>query len=244
MAEDWNFYFAQVEGAIASVFVDLSYGADAVDPARSTVAWVSLRMRAPRADGLSSSDEAEMLYLIGDVLAAEASQHDALFVGRVTHSGLRDFFFYVSQDRQTKLMQGLHRRVAGFSTYSYEAGKRADPEWTLYRGYLYPDADGLRQINDTKVLIHLQEHGDDPSKVRPVDFDFAMPDAAAGNALVAWATLRGFTVTERKVQAQGEVIYLQRAQNLLMIRDDLALLYEQAAALGGEMTGWGTPAEP
>ena len=54
MAEDWNFYFAQVDGAVASVFVDLAHGAGAVDPTRPVVAWVSLKMRTPRADGLSS----------------------------------------------------------------------------------------------------------------------------------------------------------------------------------------------
>lgn len=244
MAEDWNFYFAQVDGAVASVFVDLAHGAGAVDPTRPVVAWVSLKMRTPRADGLSSAEEAEMLYTIGDLLAVEASQHGALFVGRVTHSGLRDFFFYVPEARQAKLIQGLHRRVDGFSTYAYDVGKREDPNWAIYREYLYPDAYGLRQINDNKVIIRLQEHGDDPANVRAVDFDFAMPDAAAGDALVAWASLRAFTVTDRIVQAGGEVIYLQREQNLLSIRDDLNLLYEQAEAMGGALTGWGTVAEP
>lgn len=244
MAEDWNFYFSRVDGNLASVFVDLSFGAEHVDPARPAAVWLSVEMRGPRADGLSDNSEVEQLFAIGDALDAVAKAQDALFVGRVTHAGLRDFYFYASPAAQGPLQEALNAAMAGFAPYHFESGVLEDPEWSVYRTFLFPDAFGMQQIRDNAVLNQLAINNDDPAKVRPVDFDFALPDAQAADALVAWAKAQGFRATGREVQAGGVVIYLQLDQTLLDIRADLNALYDKAWQLKGQVTGWGTIATP
>jgi hypothetical protein len=95
------------------------------------MAYLRLRMRAPRPDGLSSQEEYPALIEIEDKLSAAIADTDTIYVGRNTSNGCRDFYFYRRDsdgwEQQTAAIM-IH-----FSAYQYETGVRHDAEWTRLR---------------------------------------------------------------------------------------------------------------
>ncbi|MCE1271775.1 MAG: DUF695 domain-containing protein, partial [Acinetobacter sp.] len=92
--ENWNFYMCQIDELPASYFLNLALAKIAPITNRSTLLWVEIKMNYSREDGLSSSEEVEHLAQIEDqIIPALTSELAILYVGRLTHNHLRDFYF-------------------------------------------------------------------------------------------------------------------------------------------------------
>jgi uncharacterized protein (TIGR01619 family) len=125
-------------------------------------------MRNPQPDGLSSQEEFERLCEIGDALdaAVAESPQEVEYVGRCTSAGRRDFYAYADSGLVAEsLMSSV---MAAFSEYEFETGFQPDPEWQLYRAFLYPAKPSLQLIKNRRVLDVLQQQGDDLTQPRPV----------------------------------------------------------------------------
>src|SRR5689334_12565408 len=159
MSGQWDFYFARVNDALSSIFVDLAARADAPDRSRPHLVWIWIDLQAPRADGLSSSEEAPRLGEIEDARTPTIERAlTARSVGRITGSGRREFYFYATTS------DGLESTVAGtmsaFPEYPVDIGTQPDPEWSQYLDLLYPGALDLQRIKNRHVLDALRKHGD------------------------------------------------------------------------------------
>ncbi|MEN0056460.1 MAG: DUF695 domain-containing protein, partial [Mucilaginibacter sp.] len=96
--EGWEFYFSNVDDIIGSFNIDL--GLIKVAPIESYVnlLWISVKMNNPKGDGLSSTEESNILYQIEDVLInLIIKKHQAVYTGRLTSNGKRDFYFYLAK---------------------------------------------------------------------------------------------------------------------------------------------------
>ena len=61
MSDDWDFYFARVDGAVSSIFVDLGVKPEVPLEKRPWLLWVFVTLKSPNAEGLSTNDEAPAL---------------------------------------------------------------------------------------------------------------------------------------------------------------------------------------
>lgn len=188
MSDEWDFYFARVNDAVSSIFVDLGIRSDVPLEKRPWLLWVWVEMRAPRPDGLSSNEEAPKLHEIGEALvAAIAPACDGQLVGRITGSNRREFYFYASEPG------GLDAAVAnamkGFAEYAFEAGSTFQPEWEQYLELLYPSESNLQRMFNRRVLESLAGSGDAHEVPRAVEHWLAFPSeearAACRDTLVA-----------------------------------------------------------
>src|SRR5262245_41543090 len=103
MSDDWDFYFANVNNVVASLFVDLGIRDSVPDPDRRWLVWTWVYFQHPRDDGLSSSEEAPVLNQIEDALTEVVKNiTEADLVGRITTAGRREFYFYGSQPDRFK----------------------------------------------------------------------------------------------------------------------------------------------
>src|SRR5258708_4765095 len=102
MSDKWDFYFAKVNGEVASLFVDLGIRDKSPDPGRPHLIWSWIYMNQPREDGLSSSDEAQALWTIEEDMTASL-QGMATFVGRITTAGRREFYFYADDSKRCEI---------------------------------------------------------------------------------------------------------------------------------------------
>src|SRR5256885_514723 len=92
---EWDFYFTEIEDRPASIALDLSIIERAPVKSLPRFVVVTIPMREPREDGLTTNDEAQALWDLEDqVVSALGEQLGAVHVARVTTGGRRDLLFY------------------------------------------------------------------------------------------------------------------------------------------------------
>ncbi len=178
MSDDWDFYFARVNDAVASIFVDLGIRPDVPSEKRPWLLWVGVDMLSPRDDGLSSTEEAPTLHAIGEALdAAVSAACGAQLVGRVTGGRRREFFFYAEEPGEIET--AATRALQAFTGYAAETRSVYQPEWDTYLELLYPSASNLQRMSNRRTLEELAERGDVHETPRKVDHWLDFPDEAA-----------------------------------------------------------------
>ncbi|WP_407292317.1 DUF695 domain-containing protein [Stutzerimonas zhaodongensis] len=142
--ENWDFYQANINDRVASIYLDLSFAVTAPDSHLPKLAWYWIKMDHPRSDGLSSDEELDRLNEHEDELISHLSNTRTKYVGRITTQGRREFYFYISEESS---VQDVLRALIGENPrYLYQIGEKADPSWHHYFDVLYPGPNGLSQI--------------------------------------------------------------------------------------------------
>jgi regulator of RNase E activity RraB len=192
MSEDWDFYLCTVDGKLASMYVDLGRIHAAPMAGLPFMACVRLRLGAPREDGMSSNEEYEALIEVEDALTGRLVDEGAVYVGRCTTDGFRDFYFYVART------EGWEQRVADcmsfFPGYAFEALAREEPDWLTYLSYLYPNAAQWQTISNRRVCDALLHNGDPLIEAREIDHWAYFPDESCRNAFVEEALGLGYAL--------------------------------------------------
>jgi hypothetical protein len=163
MPDSWEFYFCNVNNAPASISVDIGVRKSAPDKQRPWLLWVWVHFNAPRPDGLSSSEEAKVLFSIEDELVKTVK---ATLVGRITTAGRREFYFYGATDKSFET--AVRAAMSHFPKYRFDQGMVHQPDWRQYLTLLYPSPRSWQQIKDRHVLETLKKHGDSLQKKRLV----------------------------------------------------------------------------
>lgn len=241
MTDTWDFFFLLVDDQPASIFVDLGIAAEAPLGGFPHMGYVRVEMLRPREDGLSSQEEFSDLCALDDDLTARlAAAGGAIYVGRNTSGGCRDFYFYAAD--ATQFTSAAEAAVARHPSYRCEIGSRPDPAWTVYFDFLSPSDDDRQRMASRGVREALERHGDVLTEARPIDHRayFRSRDAAA--ALFARLERDGFQVQLPKAVDEGEfAIDFVRADSPADMDDVAVTVARLVRELGGEYDGWGCP---
>jgi len=246
MTDNWDFYALRVDEQPASIFLDLGIQADAPMQALPYLVYIRLFMNQPRADGLSSQEEFDMLVSIEKSMEAKLCGDSAVYVGRNTSAGCRDFYFYVSSPE--KWDHQVADLLAAFQGYRYETGSREDANWSVYLDFLCPGPIDRQRIENRRVCEALEHHGDPLTEAREIDHWSHFPDQSTAHAYLTETKALGFQVRSQAMATDGPLphsIQVWRAdvpsyQNI----DSITLsLYEAAARHGGDYDGWECPVE-
>jgi regulator of RNase E activity RraB len=248
MSDEWDFYFARVNDAVSSIFVDLGLRPDAPNEKRPWLLWVWVEMRAPRPDGLSSPEEAPKLYEIEESLNAMVPPVcGAQLVGRVTGKGKREFYFHAAEPGP--LDDAATQAMKAFEGYGFHCGSAFQPEWDHYLGTLYPSDTNLQRMQNRRLLEGLAAEGDVHELPRKVDHWLYFADEEGRTACRDTLTEIGFQVEEETV-AEGEGSQLPFA--LVVSRVDSVdkqsingvtlELVRLAGEYRGDYEGWGCEA--
>jgi len=188
LSDDWDFYFARVDGAVSSIFVDLGVRPDVPLEKRPWLLWVFVTLKSPNAEGLSTNDEAPTLQSIGESLDANITLTcGAQMVGRITGAGRREFYFYAEEPGP--LDEAVRTAMNSFDGYEHECGSTLQPDWDHYVDLLYPSPSNLQRMFNRRVSQELTARGDVLETPRHVDHWLEFPDdasrAACRDTLVA-----------------------------------------------------------
>lgn len=238
MSEHWDFYPLLVDDEPASIFLDLGIAAFAPVEGHRLAVYVQVPMLRPRPDGLSSQEEFDDLAGIEDALARVAREQDrAIYVGRNTCGGNRDFFFYTRDSEP--FLEALREVAGAFPAYRIESGVRDDPDWGVYFDFLYPSTEALRRMANRGVLTALAEHGDRHGVPRDIDH-FAYFDGMEDcHAFAAWAREQGFRTAE-PAEADGSISLAFARLDSPDDIDEIAPMLEKAVTEHrGVYDGWG-----
>jgi hypothetical protein len=247
LSDEWDFYFAKVNDAVSSIFVDLGLRPDAPNEKRPWLLWVWVEMRAPRADGLSSGEEAPRLYEIEESLNSMIPPVcGAQLVGRITGSNRREFYFYGEEPGE--LDATVARAMQPFEGYAFQSGSTFQPDWEQYIELLYPSDSNLQRMMNRRVLDALEKSGDVHEIPRKVDhwLEFASPEtrAAARSTLEAIEfAVEGEYESEEPDAALPHSLVVSRVDSVDMhtingITLELARLAQEH---GGNYDGWESP---
>jgi hypothetical protein len=247
LSDEWDFYFAKINDAVSSIFVDLGLKPDAPNEKRPWLLWVWVEMRAPRPDGLSSGEEAAQLHEIEAALDAMILPVcGAQLVGRITGSGRREFYFYGEEPGE--LDAAVARAMRPFEGYQFQSGSSFQPDWEQYLELLYPSASNLQRMMNRRVLDSLEEQGDAHEVPRKVDHWLEFPSvatraAARGTLEAIEFAIEGEYEAEEPGAPLPHSLVVSRVDSVDMrtisgITLELARLAEE---LGGRYDGWESP---
>ncbi len=248
MSDKWDFYFSNVNDALASIFVDLGIRGCIPDSQKPWLLWTWIRFLQPRDNGLSSEQEANTLFEIEDFLQATvANQTEGAFVGRITTSGRREFYFYAPSSHGFDV--AMNAVPAKFPAYSIDYGDQDDSEWSQYLNVLYPGPEELQLIRNRHVVESLERNGDTLTVARPVFHwvDFRSQDQRM--EFIAEVKRLGFRVpTEHEGERGDEFpsrVTIERIDHVdwKSINDVTLMLYRLALQFSGNYDGWETSVE-
>jgi hypothetical protein len=150
MKHDWNSYICNVNGSVASIFLNLALHDEAPIPDNRWLLWVWLYLRHPRLDGLSDGVELDRLVEIESKLSELMLLNcNAILSGSITNLGRREFYYY-GQLREP-FESSVQSALAEFDEYKFETGVQEDPQWKQYLTVLYPSDTELRRIRIRNV---------------------------------------------------------------------------------------------
>lgn len=150
LPEDWDFYMCQVDGKIASIYLNLALKEHLPLAQLKYVMYLQFHMVQPREDGLSSGEDFEQLMALEDLLNHELSeQAHAVYVGRVTTDGNRDFFFYLASLEQIEAQ--IRQIMQSYPIEQYRFGMRLDERADVYLNYLFPSEQTLQEIMARRI---------------------------------------------------------------------------------------------
>jgi uncharacterized protein (TIGR01619 family) len=243
--QDWNSYLCKVNDEPASVFLNLGLHEHAPIGSKTWLLWVWVYFNSPRNDGLSSSDEAPLLYKIEDQLVPAVSDRcGAVLAGRITTCGRREFYLYGEQTIGSK--QAVADVMSLFPGYSFDCDSQPDPEWKQYFGVLYP-SDRERQLMENRnVLDVLEKHGDRHEIVREVNHLIYFSDTDSRELFARSVVALGYSSKSLDVREDGSYpVELTRFQPVTQNAIDHAVveLFDLALKFEGNYDGWGCEAQ-
>lgn len=232
MAQDeLDFYPCLVDGAPASIYVNLRFGHEAPPAADDTRYTIAIRMRDGGEYGIGSEEETAALNLVEEAVITRATELAVTYVGRVRTAGIWETVLYgpagfLDVFRRLASERAGDRRI--------EARTERDPSWNYYRELLLPDAERTQWMDDRRMVQILREQGDRLVTPRRVDHRLAFPTTDARDAFVATAIAAGFTHeptddTSARVH-RIDPIELDHIHDVVMTLVD--------AALGGTYERW------
>jgi hypothetical protein len=249
LSDEWDFYFAKVNDAVASIFVDLGLRADAPNEKRPWLLWVWVEMQSPRPDGLSSGGEAPTLHKIEESLNSMIPPMcGAQLVGRITGSNRREFYFYGEEPGE--LETAAERAMKAFENYGFQTGSAFQPEWEQYLGLLYPSASNLQRMMNRRVLDSLAQQGDVHEQPRKVDHWLEFPSTQSRAAVRSTLEAIEFAVEgvyeEEPEAALPYSLVVSRVDSVdtHTINGITLELARLAGEHGGNYDGWECPVTP
>jgi regulator of RNase E activity RraB len=240
MTDEWNFYFCELDGEPASISLDLGVGRVAPIPDFDTVAYFRVWMNSPRPDGLASREEYDTLMAIEDALKEEAGPIGALYVGRNTSGGCRDFFFYFRDEDAFRA--GVSAVMSRFGEYRTEIEVWPDEKWSLYFGFLCPDDDQKQTMSNRDVILLLRKNGDDGQTPRTIDHLIIVGDRGEADAVARTVSDHGFKLKPASPSKQNDgrwKVEFDKIEAPVEIDETTIRLARLARKHGGEYDGWG-----
>jgi hypothetical protein len=225
--DELDFYPCLVDGAPASIYVNLRYETQPA-PDADTRYTIAVPILDRGSHGIGTAEEGEVLNAWEESLIERLG---LVYVGRVRNRGIWEVAFYGPAGQLETV-----RAAAALDDRMTDVRSEFDPDWTYYRELLLPDAERKQWMDDRRLVQILKEQGDVLVSPRPVDHYVRFDDAAKRDAFVAAVAREGFTAEE----AEPTVAHVTRndAIDLDHIHDVVMVLIDAATPLGGRYERW------
>jgi hypothetical protein len=265
VALHWFHYYTQRENVLTSVVVDLTFGAEKLDPPLDWCTIVTVNLRYPEA-GWATKAESEVLGALEvelenaandyqpsllDRLLRRATKLEVRSVGRETAGGVQKLYFYGTAPIPASVFEQV-LATPEFDTKQWSrevfSAKEKDESRSFYTGNLHPGAALRGLILSDSQLKTREERGDDVDTVREVDHELSFPDEESRrrfiDALIEVSGPDHWTIAIGSVPSPEEprfhvTVTHEQSVNKLWADVFVTALSSRAESFGGEYEGWG-----
>lgn len=231
--DELDFYPCLVDGAPASIYVNLRYEAQPA-PHADTRYTAAVPIRDVGTHGIGTAEEGELLNAWEEALIERVREHGLVYVGRIRNRGVWEVVFYGPAGQLEAVRSGvaLDDRIS-------DVRSEHDPSWTYYRDLLLPDAERKQWMDDRRLVQILREQGDVLVTPRQVDHHLRFPAQKHLDAFEKLVEVEGFTV---QVGEDLDVL-VSRTDSIELdhIHEVVMRLVDLASGLGGRYERWVSP---
>ncbi|PWT98044.1 MAG: hypothetical protein C5B52_12780 [Bacteroidetes bacterium] len=165
---DWDVYLMASGKKPVAIMVDLGVKPAAPMADRPNLIILHLFFRDTTSEGMPTNAEIKNLdNLEESFISPVESTLDAVYVGRYTKDGKRDFFFYTNDTVGYRKI--FEEKLGSFAKYEWSALAKKDAKWSDYFDVLYPTPRELERIKNRRGVDKLKSEGDRLTESRKVE---------------------------------------------------------------------------
>lgn len=243
--DNWDVYMAQYEKGAGSTIINMSLKEKAPFTNLPFLLQVSVRPIKCSKDGLPDEHEFEVLYNLSDTMKAVT---DAATVnkaaGTFSYQCERTDYYYISD---TTIIRGLLQEAfkKHYPQYSFTIKLKTDADWQAYFNFLYPNEVTFEYMQNEKVILGLQQAGDNLQKPRQVDHWLYFKTELGREQFVVFATKEKFKIENKQIIKDASLQYqLHISREDRVDPDSISSitieLRKKARQLNGDYDGWET----
>jgi uncharacterized protein (TIGR01619 family) len=241
--QNWENYIQSIDGKPVSINVDLGFGAFAPINGRSFVIIVRTKIINPDSRGLPYPEEdITLLQMEEGLISKLASATGAVFTGRFTQRGIREFYFYAPDTIGYEI--AVKQEMKELPQYEWLSKGKSDPKWENYFTVLYPPAMELVKINSKRQIELFSKNGQLQSKPMPIAHTFLFTDLNGREKFLRNIPFQGFKIVSMPATVDANagkfILVLERLADINEgWIDQLVIPLAQAAQLnGGKYIDW------
>lgn len=245
--ENWDNFIMSVNGHPVSIVVDLSLRDKA--PIKERPFLVILRTKYPDADASGfpgDSSREELIQIENELEAALKTGNGAVYAGRFTQRGLREFYFYtldtLDYAKHCNRVMENHRQFPWLVKAVY------DKTWANYFEVLTPSDVEMEKIENRRMIKALMEKGDDITKTRDIEHFLYFKTQGNRRGFLTNLELPRFKVIDMPVEKTEfgdypfRLVISRQDKPDIQNMDQITISFVQLAKKNnGRYDGWKTP---
>jgi uncharacterized protein (TIGR01619 family) len=245
-AENWDNFIMSVNDHPVSIVVNLALKEKA--PMKERPYLVILRTKYSDVDpsgfpGDSSRDE--LIRIENELETALKTGNGAIYAGRFTQRGLREFYFYTLDT----LDYALHCNAVmeGHSNFPWLVRAMYDKTWSNYFEVLNPSDVDMEKIENRRMVKTLLEKGDDITKTRDIEHFLYFKTQGNRRSFLTAIDLPRFNVIDMPVEKTEsgdypfKLVISRQDKPDVQIMDKITIHFLQLAKKNnGRYDGWKT----
>ena len=196
-------------------------------------------------DGLPTKDQFNALYQIADSIKSIMVRNVAhKLVGTFTYQCNRLDYYYIADTGSARsVLSEMYSRY--FPSYKSTIKIKDDRKWEDYLEFIYPNEETMEYMENSKIVLQLNEAGDKLIKPRQVDHWLYFSTEKDRQCFIEYCKGKKFkveSVQKMKDTKQPFQLQISRTDNVQIapITKVTLELRKQAKACNGEYDGWET----
>ncbi len=203
----WDTYLTMHDNKPGSVLVDMGLIFSAPYKKYPNLVITGPQAQKCNVQGIPDTGE---IALLEEILTATGNfitgVTPKMLAGTFTYNCQRLNYYYVKDT--TGLRNALARVYARtYKDYDYVIKIRPDPEWSVYRTFLYPDEVTQNWMENNKVISGMIKRGDNAKMAREVTFNVYFDSDTARSAFEAEVTAKGYAVKRKTQSKKKQALY-------------------------------------
>ena len=243
--QEWASYFCRVNHNPASIRLNLALAKIAPIEDYNYRIWFSVKLLNPDENGFTTKEEYPEICRIEDDLLKPFEQKGDVFTGALKSNGTFDMYIYSKNANGYE--EAIRSVMARHADYRYATDCREDAGWSDYFDFLYPAEYEYQTIMNERVLMGLQQHGDNPEMEREVDHWIYFGTEKDRDNFIEKVEGFGYKVLSKDNLEKGEgapyQLNISRQDNTLPgnVNEYVWELICLAKENNGSYDGWGCP---